>query len=149
MENIGDWLYVLVLIIAGISSIINSIHKKSRQASEQSRQTQPREIVTDDTFDDDFWGEITNQLPVPESQPSRAVQPKLQTQPIFQPATKQSKYRFDKTQEGQRSISSINTDCAFADNEEEHASITLEDLPSNTEEWRKAFIHNEIFNRKY
>ena len=148
MESIGDWLYVLILIIAGISSIFSSIRKKARQTSTQTQQTgqsqqtpaPPREIIKGDIFDDDFWGEKLPEKPAPVVKP----QPKRKS---YQTIAEQSNY-FNQTDEGQSSIKT-NTSPIFADNEEEYASITLDDIPSEAEEWRKVFVYNEIFNRKY
>ena len=160
MENIGDWLYVVILIIAGISSIISSARKKAKQVStktqhtgqtQQSRQTQqvpPREIVKGDIFDDDFWGDKTNQQ-LPKKKPVPSIQPQPKTRQSYKGLPKQGEYNFNSVNEGQSSITKNQANTTFADNEEEYASITLEDLPSETEEWRKVFIHNEIFNRKY
>jgi hypothetical protein len=33
--------------------------------------------------------------------------------------------------------------------EDEPAALTLEDLPSDVDDWRKALIYNEIFKPKY
>ena len=145
MEDIGDWIYVIIIIIAAISSIISSVRKKTRQASEQTQQTQqapqtqPREIFRGDTFDDDFWG--------PEKPVTTVIQPSKTKQP--QTTQKQNIFNLRSAKEGQRLIEHINMDSSFTDDEEQLASITIEDLPSNTEDWRKAFIYNEIFNRKY
>lgn len=133
MENIGDWLYIVILVIAGISSLLSSIRKKSQQAAEQE-QTQSHEITTNNDEE-----EINH----------RVVQPQPYTKTSHQPLSAQKKYAFDKYQEGQSSMTQYNMDSEPMYIEEEHASITLEDLPSNTEEWRKAFIYNEIFNRKH
>ena len=140
MENIGDWLYIIILIIAGISSVISSARKKARQASEQSM---PREIITDNTFDDDNdpWDYQTTEEPAPFIQP--------QTKQVHRSAPKQSKYNFNKSQEGQSAIVRNDTDSLFTHAEEVHVPIAIEDLSENTEEWRKAFIYSEIFTRKH
>ena len=161
MENIGDWLYVVILIIAGISSIISSARKKAKQVStktqhtgktQQSQQTQqappPREIAKGDIFDDDFWGDNTTQQ-LPKKKPVPSIQPLPKAKQSYQGLPKQDGYNFNSVNEGQSSITKNYENSTFADNEEEYASITLEDLPSKTEEWRNVFIHNEISNRKY
>jgi hypothetical protein len=33
--------------------------------------------------------------------------------------------------------------------EEDHAALTLEDLPADVDDWRKAFVYNEILKPKY
>ena len=161
MENIGDWLYVVIIIIAAVSSIFSSIRKKSKQVSTQSQQTgqsqqsghtqqtHPREIFRGDVFDDDFWGDNTSTQQVPEKKPVPVVQQISKAKQSYQSSPKQSDFSFNKILEGQSAISKNKMDSIFADNEEEYASISLEDLPSETEEWRKALVYNEIFNRKY
>ena len=150
MENIGDWLYIIIIIIAGISSIFSSIRKKSRQASTQTQQTEPREIIKDDTFDDDFWGDKSTNQQFPEKEPVSVFQQQPKARLSNQTLPKQNEYSFyKKNNEFQPSVTTNYINSTFADNDEDYSSITLEDLPSNTEEWRKAFIHNEIFNRKY
>ena len=155
MENIGDWLYVLILVIAGISSIFSAIRKKSQQTSTQTQHPQqaqqphqappPRQVTKGDVFDDDFWGDKTEKLP---EKPAPVFKPQPKTKQSYQTLPKQGEYSFYQTYEGQSSIVKDNSPI-FADNEEENASITFEDLPSETEEWRKALVYNEIFNRKY
>ena len=159
MENIGDWLYVVILIIAAISSIFSSVRKKAKQASTETRQsgqqgqtpqTQQREIFKGDVFDDDYWGESSANQQLPEVKVAPVVQqsPRKPMQPSGT-TPKYSDYNYNKLFEGQSGIANKNFDFTFADNEEEHASITLEDLPSESEEWRKALVYNEIINRKY
>jgi len=156
MENIGDWLYVIIIIIAAISSIFSAIRKKSQQSSTQTQQTgqpqqaqqqqaQPhREIIRGDVFDDDFWGDKTKKLP---EKPVPVVKPQPKTKQTYQTFPKQDEYGSYQI-EGQSSLTKENNP-VFADNEEEYTSITFEDLPSETEEWRKALVYNEILNRKY
>ena len=152
MENIGDWIYVIILIIAGISSILSAFRKKSQEISTQTQQDRqpqqaqqqqaqpPREIIKGDVFDDDFWGDQTKKLPE-KPVPSVKTQPKAKQ-------TSQVDYRIFQINEGQSSLPKEDNPI-FADNQVESALITLEDLPSETEEWRKALIYNEILNRKY
>ena len=147
MENIGDWLYVIIIAIAGIGSIISSVRKKAQQAQQQeSQQTKPREIITEDTFDDDFWGNETTKQYVPENKPIPTVQSQFYS---LQSTPERTDYQYNKKQEGAQSFTHNHLETVFADNEEEKSLITLEDLPADIDDWRKAFIHNEIFNRKY
>ncbi len=134
MENIGDWLYIVILVIAGISSLFSSARKKSQQAAEQ-KQTPPHEITT---------GNSEEEVDIP------AIKPQPYIKNSYQSPLAQKKFSFDKDRKGQPSTTQHDTDSMPMQAEEEkYASVTLEDLPSNTEEWRKAFIYNEIFNCKY
>ena len=152
MENIGDWLYIVIIIIAAISSIFSSVRKKAKQVSSQQTQqthrpqhTQQREIIDDDVFEDDYWGKKQTF----DLEPAPVVIPKPSAMPLQHSTPKQSASTFIKSQEGQRLIIKDNMDSIFAENEAEQASFTLEDLPSDAEEWRKVLLYNEIYNRKY
>jgi hypothetical protein len=136
MENIGDWLYMIIIIIAAISSIIGSINKK------KSGKQQPREIITEEDWDD-----------YEETQPSVSYE----TQPVAGPQPAQQKmspeYRpfgaNKKTEKDYATFKREPTSTIALSVEENPASVSLEDMPANKEEWRKAFIYSEVFNRKY
>jgi len=129
MDSIGDWLYVVLLIIAGISSIIGSIGKKRRE--EAQKQEAPPDI-----FPDIF----------PEMFPEQAVEIPV-AKPVTQPRRKHAPQNI--FQEGVSSLKTANTEAIMPDVEEETAFFTLNDIPADTDEWRKAFVYNEIFTRKY
>ena len=70
MDNAGDWLYIVFLIIAGISSLFGSKNKKKRP--KQILGQPDREIVTneDNVPDKGFWEileEMQNPKPVKQS----------------------------------------------------------------------------------
>ncbi|MDR1224415.1 MAG: hypothetical protein LBL07_16260 [Tannerella sp.] len=141
MENVGDWLYVVIIIIAAISSVIGSISKKNKQAAGKQ---QPREIITEEWEDKEFrnGGDTETQHSVfrenlPEATPLH--------QQTIHPGHRQINKKAEKdysTFKKETVYSSLNT-------EEEKTAVSLEDMPANTEEWRKAFIYNEVFKRKY
>ena len=141
MENIGDWLYVVIIIIAAISSIIGSFKKKVKENSQEQTTQTPREIFKGDIFDDDYWGE--------------AAVKTVKTEPVVIPVTKQnvqqykSKYKSLDSLIHQEGVSALNHDDSHMEVEDEFMHITVEDLPSDTDSWRKAFIYSEVFNRKY
>jgi hypothetical protein len=163
MEEFNDWLYWLIIIIAGISSIIGSINKKNKQEAEKR---QSREIITEDREDvfEDSDETETKQPVIPERQ---SVFP--ERQPVFserqstvsgrRPGIAQDlhvrqKSYFDHKTPGRKpgygsSFEKDTAENAALYTTDDNAAITLEDLPANTEEWRKAFIYNEIFKRKY
>jgi hypothetical protein len=140
MEEFGDWIYLIVIIIVGITSLISSTRKKARQLAEQN---QPREIITDQSGEGDLWRELTQQA---EKKPEVKIQPKRQAQPLKPPTKDYHTPFLNIYQEGQSSIEA--TEIQSAVDDEEYATLTVDDLPDNTDEWRKAFIYNEIFSRK-
>ncbi|MDR2915811.1 MAG: hypothetical protein LBV74_13405 [Tannerella sp.] len=147
MEDFGDWLYLLIIIIAGVSSLISSVRKKARQTAEQN---QPRGTVSDNSHEEDPWNEeSTPQQEFPERKSVTTIKPKQQPLPSYQSVTTQKRHYFDIQQEGQPSIIQENTEFMSVDADKEDASITFEDLPDNIDEWRKAFVYHEIIDRKY
>lgn len=93
MDNAGDWLYIVFLIIAGISSLFGSKNKKT---SETDIGATDREIVTneDNVPDKGFW-EILEEMqnPKPAKQPvptpkRKRNNNKLQTPHHFLPPKK-------------------------------------------------------------
>ena len=74
MDNAGDWLYIVFLIIAGISSLFGSKNKKKRP--KQILGQPDREIVTneDNVPDKGFW-EILEEMQNPKPAGNRLVVP--------------------------------------------------------------------------
>ena len=138
MEEFGDWIYIIVIIIAGVASLFSSMRKKAQQAAQQN---QPREVTNQKGDEGDFWKDF---LPQPEEAPPTPPQPKQQARPSYPSATKQP---FRLFQEGQPAIQA--EEAMPIETGDEQASILLEILPEDTNEWRKAFVYNEIFNRKH
>jgi hypothetical protein len=134
---------MVIIIIAAISSIIGSINKKNKQVT---RKRQPREINTEDWEDKDPWNDHTEtQQPVFREKQSAANS--LLTQQTINPEYRQ----FNKNKKVEKDYATFKreTISTFLNIEENNTAITLEDMPTNTEEWRKAFIYSEIFKRKY
>ena len=141
MDNAGDWLYIVFLIIAGISSLFGSKNKKKRP--KQILGQPDREIVTneDNVPDKGFW-EILEEATTPQK-------PEAPTAPIHKKKKKTpaSKPFLSTEQEIQKSKVSSSQPMNFPA-EEEHSM--LEDIEfNNAEELRKAVIYSEILNRKY
>ena len=141
MDNAGDWLYIVFLIIAGISSLFGSKNKKKRP--KQILGQPDREIVTneDNVPDKGFW-EILEEATTPQK-------PEAPTAPIHKKKNKTpaSKPFLSTEQEIQKSKVSSSQPMNFPA-EEEHSM--LEDIEfNNAEELRKAVIYSEILNRKY
>ena len=157
MEEFGDWIYILVIVIAAVSSIISSMRKKAQQAAELNK---PREVIVNsgekddywgdlskktETEPDDFWGELTGNTakkPAVKSQPKPKQPVKKSYTPIGKPITS----FLDSYLEGQTAITT--NEIATIEAIEEHVAFSVKDLPDDTDEWRKAFIYNEIFARK-
>jgi hypothetical protein len=140
MENVGDWLYMVIIIIAAISSVIGSISKKNRQAAGKQ---QPREIITEEWEDKEFRNGDT------ETQHSVLRENLPEATPLSQQTIHPEHRQINKKAEKDYSTFKKETVYSSLNTEEEKTAVSLEDMPANTEEWRKAFIYNEVFKRKY
>ena len=141
MDNIGDWLYIVFLIIAGISGIISSAKKKKRSAE------MPQPSVND-TFPEEqpeekksFW-DILQEMQQEDTEPEviiqeeKVLQKKYKTPPPIPFFT-----------ERENVVSSIKKEATIP------LPIKEENIQDssfqNMEELRKAIIYTEILNRKY
>ena len=152
MEEFGDWFYLIIIIIAGISSLIGSIGKKNKRAEEHRP---AREVVAEEWVDWEEHGD--RDVPQPVSAGRQA-----DTRETGGKATFPRKHQADVPAQ-QRTFAYRSAD-AKSDNrysifkkdatdtppqiDDDAAPITAANLPSNTDEWRKAFIYHEIFQRK-
>ena len=142
MDNAGDWLYIVFLIIAGISSLFGSKNKKKRP--KQILGQPDREIVTneDNVHDKGFW-EILEEMqnPKPAKQPVPTPKRKKKQQQVAAPSPflAAEKVTDKQSPAGNRLV--------VPSTEEE---IPLTDIEfDNAAELRKAVIYTEILNRKY
>ncbi|WP_075966699.1 hypothetical protein [Parabacteroides massiliensis] len=130
MDNAGDWLYIVFLAIAGISSLFSSKNKKKRP--KQILGQPDKEIVTSEKEvpAKGFW-EILEEMqkPEPVKQPAAAPKPFLAGEKM---ADRQSSAR-----------NRLATPPA-----EEESPLTEIEF-DNAAELRKAVIYTEILNRKY
>lgn len=132
MDNVGDWLYILFLIIAGISGLLGSKNKKKHS---EERQEQPsREVTTEG--EKGFWEILEEEMqaprPVPASQTvTAAPAPPARKQEAKPVAEKKQTAAPRATRTQQEKESQPPT--GFAD----------------AEELRRAVIYSEILNRKY
>ncbi|MDR1557561.1 MAG: hypothetical protein LBS88_11135 [Tannerellaceae bacterium] len=129
MDNLGDWLYIVLIVIAGISSLLSSI-KKKKQPEEILRQPDPGEYQ-------DYWDWETAPQPQPAEAKKKEEAP---GKPAYIPLFK----------EGERSMTLVAD--AFDQAEEpsqENAFCLSGESFQDIDEWKKAVIYSEILNRKY
>lgn len=130
MDNAGDWLYIVFLAIAGISSLFSSKNKKKRP--KQILGQPDKDIVTSEKEvpAKGFW-EILEEMqkPEPVKQPAAAPKPFLAGEKM---ADRQSSAR----------------NRIAAPPAEEESPLTEIEF-DNAAELRKAVIYAEILNRKY
>ena len=141
MDNVGDWIYIVFLIVAAISGLFSSKNKKKRPTQvlgQPGHDTYPEENTSSGKG---FW-EILEEATTPQK-------PEAPTAPIHKnkKKTPASKPFLSTEQEIQKSKVSSSQPMNFPI-EEEHSM--LEDIEfNNAEELRKAVIYSEILNRKY
>jgi DNA-directed RNA polymerase subunit F len=150
MAEFGDWIYILIIAIAGIFSLIGSTRKKARQmaeANQQQQPQQPREIIADPGSEGGFWDDF---IPKAEEKPVMAGKKKRDVSPSYSSSGKQNKPFLNRFQEGHpsRALETVEESSPINAAEEEYASITIDDIPKEANEWRTVFIYNEIFSRK-
>ena len=141
MDNVGDWIYIVFLIVAAISGLFSSKNKKKRPTQvlgQPGHDSYPEENTSSGKG---FW-EILEEATTPQK-PEAPTGP-IQTKKTKTPA---SKPFLSTEQEIQKSKVSSSQPMNFPA-EEEHSM--LEDIEfNNAEELRKAVIYSEILNRKY
>ena len=143
MDNLGDWLYIILIAIAGISGLFSS-NKKKRQQREMREQQQRDIIVTPETASDkDFW-EV-----YPEYEPEKPIVIKPAKRNKSQSTASPPPLPFLKGEsEIERIIRQQEGSPLLAVEEETKPLISSEDL-HDSDALRKAVIYSEILNRKY
>ena len=124
MDEFGDWIYIILMVVVGISSFVGSINKKKRQQQ--------------------------SQMPLPEtsepSYPSPYVpEQKERKQPP--PVPGHSKHNLLNAQSTlPTNETDVQTDISFM---QEESTIANELELSDPDAFRRAIIYSEILNRKY
>lgn len=152
MDNIGDWLYIVLIAGAAISSLISSGKKKKQQQEAQDQSHQQPEInyptrqetTTDKDLWDPFWDEPEPEhktifLPPPSKMKKQMVKSKKTV-----PAAAPSPFLAGETEIERK----IRQQAPVFLEESEKSIISVEDF-RDPEELRKAVIYTEILNRKY
>ena len=141
MDNVGDWLYIVFLIIAAVSGLFSSKDKKKKSRPDILGQPD-REIVPNDqpTEGKGFW-EILEDMPRQKQVTPKVEKPQVVTSsPASSPFLSAEKNipNHIATRPSVR-MSAI----------EEEPGLMPEDTFRDIEELKKAIICAEILNRKY
>lgn len=140
MDNIGDWLYIVFIIIAGISGIFGSGKKKRRPTEILG---QPEEVSTqpEESFPGKKFWEIFEKPGQPEPQPVR-------------PLKKESHSKIKQTNksflEGEKTLMPpVSPQQSIPETEiQEQEQTSLYNF-QDADDLKKAVIYSEIINRKY
>jgi len=125
MEEFGDWIYIIIMVVVGISSLFSSINKKKAQQQTQMPSSEP----LDPSFPDSS---------VPKKKEKKQPPP-VPKQIKRQPFNMQS------------TIPTVETDSQtekYLMQEKESALVDELDL-DDPDSFRKAIIYSEILHRKY
>ncbi len=134
MDNVGDWLYIVFLIIAAVSGLFSSKDKKKKKSRPDILGQPDREIVPNDqpTEGKGFW-EILEDMQKETQKPKPA------------PRQKQVKPKVEKNIPNHIATRPSVRMSAI----EEEPGLMPEDTFRDIEELKKAIICAEILNRKY
>ncbi|WP_455627662.1 hypothetical protein [Parabacteroides chinchillae] len=152
MDNAGDWIYIVFLIIAGVSGLLSSGKKKKQSKNILGR---PGNDIPEDSElsqEKGFW-EILQEMQEEKPQPTAPDQPQTV---IKNRANKQQQFsQPTKTTVHPPFLSGENipestkaTPISILQQEEENGIIP-EQTFTDMAELRKAIICSEILNRKY
>lgn len=127
MESLSDWLYIILLVIAGVSGIVSSGKKKKRSApmpSEPEEELFPEEEKPEGKSFWDIWEDI-HQEKQPKPKQPKPVPPQVKRTPAYTPLAR------TETPE-----------------EEEEFFLSADSL-HDADELKKAVIYAEVLHRKF
>lgn len=133
MDNAGDWLYIVLIVIAGISSLIGSVRKKQEHTA---------------TGQPPSFEEEAKEQPSPEKKFREILQEEIrkkQSYPPSAPVSGKPAKRYGIQTPVEEGIPSLEQ--LFI--EEDILSAPGQEILNNPDELKKAVIYTEIFNRKY
>ncbi|GHT33291.1 hypothetical protein AGMMS49574_18660 [Bacteroidia bacterium] len=123
MDNLGDWLYIILLVVFGLSGLLSSLKKKV-----------PAEVEQTQSYDE---YELEEELPHKVEMPKKVPH-------------KKPDYFSNAAAEGRRNVKTIETDFHHTAVTEEESPFHLSaDTFHDMDELKKAIIYSEILNRKY
>ena len=149
MDNLGDWLYLVLLVVAGVSGLFNSGKKKKQQT--EAKPHNPAEEAMPLPKKKSFW-ELLEEVSTEETtKAKKKVVPKAapKKQKEHQPAAKATPFLTAESAIPSTIASNYKDELAVGEGEES-GGLSMSDFHLNDrEEVRKAIIYSEILNRKY
>lgn len=169
MDNLGDWLYIVLLVIAGASSLFSSGKKKKRSSAPSV--PPPGDLVREEetSSSGSFW-EMFDEQPAPPTRPSRPKTPASSPKraPSGNASSEKTSLFSDwqkKKKKDTRPASSVSSPFLKGENNfsaripdsspvrsesvEEEPGARPQAMFSDPAELRRAIICAEILNRKY
>ena len=130
MDGIGNYIYVLIIIGAVVFNILKALRKREVPAPAPNFPNHRPYSTTDE--EDDVW---ENPTPVSQREPlvhQPMVHQSMQSHPRVEPIVKKESKK--------KPVDLLNER-----GEEKNISVAF----NNTDDARQAFVHSEIWNRKY
>jgi hypothetical protein len=125
MDNLGDWLYIVLLVIAGISGLLSSARKKKQPEKETERLPD-----ADDAPESEYWDwEMPTEPQYVETEKTEQTPPPKP--PAYIPLFKEEEVKLPEESFHGKPL-----------------ALSGEDF-KNVDELKKAIIYSEILNRKY
>lgn len=149
MDNIGDWLYIVLLVIAGVSSLFGSGKKKKR--SPEVLGQPDRDIVTEADHQPagGLW-DLFDEKPAPQPKPRKkkpaTANQRGKSKRETVSTAKTSPFLAGENRIGEREFTQSPVRIQPSDDQ---PGIRPETTFSDMSELRKAIICAEILNRKY
>ncbi|MDR2149025.1 MAG: hypothetical protein LBE91_21500 [Tannerella sp.] len=150
MEDLGNYIYVIVIVIAALSGLLGKSKKKQPATTQKPQQQSPPsewEDVLGELFGTPKSKPQTQPQPVSRPVSPTVTKPQMQAPKSAYKPIYQSIDEIRPPEEGVRAIETKETN--ILDMEEDMTGLSLDDIPNEAEDWRKVFVYNEIFNRKY
>lgn len=152
MDNVGDWLYIVFLIIAAVSGLFSSKDKKKKKSRPDILGQPDREIVPNDqpTEGKGFWEILENmqketQKPKPAPR-QKQVKPKVEKPQVVTSSPASSPFLSAEKNIPNHIATRPSVRMSAI---EEEPGLMPEDTFRDIEELKKAIICAEILNRKY
>lgn len=144
MDNLGDWLYIVFLAIAGLSSLLSSKKKKKRPSPVSPQVEKDRKPEEEKEAEKGFW-EVLQEIQQPKPEPKKKQKPvvrkKQKAAIVPEPVPFLSVENEIQNPLATESFLSVRP---------EEETNNMPDIELNTiTDLRKAVIYAEILNRKY
>lgn len=129
MDDLGNWVYIILMVVVGISSFISSVNKKKRQQQTHIPFPQPPEPS----------------YPMPSPPPPAPKRKEIAAPPPIRKKMQHQPLAFHLSVPAE----DISSDEISSAPLEDEVSIINELKLNNTDDFKKAIIYAEIINRKY
>lgn len=149
MDNAGDWLYIVFLIVAGLSSLFSSMKKKKRPTEILGQPD--RDIVTEPERQPQkgFW-DILQEMQEEQKELPRPVEKTIPSATNKKKKLQQKKAAPEPFLTNESEISKAAAAHSISNTPIQEEENILADIGfDNAADLRKAVIYAEILNRKY